>query len=271
MAITLGDSRWRALNREGALASRLVGAGLTALRRANAQIEGTYYEAFFGLTIGLERICKLVIVIDDYLSTGRFPTDAQMKHRYGHDLSKLTGEASLRVATVGVPPEWPLTRSTETHEVIDFLTRFARTNRYYNLSALSASDETPEPIEEWVQLVLRHYPQRALTPREVRDRDGMRGLDAAISSGVLIDHSDEAGIAIRSFEDMAEYGFRAAHVQLEGTLMCARIARSLASVLASFDYASSQQETLPVLREHFTLLLVKDSALRRKRRFEFPA
>jgi hypothetical protein len=59
----------RALLREAALVRHLLGSGVTALGRADyATGLGEYYSAFFGLSIGLERLAKLVLVADYAIS-----------------------------------------------------------------------------------------------------------------------------------------------------------------------------------------------------------
>jgi hypothetical protein len=67
---------WHALRREATLVRQLVGAGVTALGRANyADKKGDYYTAFFGLSIGLERLVKLILVADYAISnSGRCRT-----------------------------------------------------------------------------------------------------------------------------------------------------------------------------------------------------
>lgn len=54
---------WHALGREASLVRYLIGSGATAIGRANyADKMGEYYTAFFGLSVGLERLSKLILV-----------------------------------------------------------------------------------------------------------------------------------------------------------------------------------------------------------------
>jgi hypothetical protein len=55
----MNDTRFVALNREIELAKRLTCSGLSALRKATPARPGIYYDAFFGISIGLERFAKL--------------------------------------------------------------------------------------------------------------------------------------------------------------------------------------------------------------------
>jgi hypothetical protein len=78
---------WHAIRREAALVRHLVGSGVTALGRASyADKLGEYYTAFFGLSVGLERLCKLALVADHAIShNGGMPQEGVVS-RFGHKL-----------------------------------------------------------------------------------------------------------------------------------------------------------------------------------------
>lgn len=48
----------RILANEAALTASLLGNGLNSLRRADMYNKGLYYQAFFSLSIGIERLLK---------------------------------------------------------------------------------------------------------------------------------------------------------------------------------------------------------------------
>jgi len=59
------SATWFLLEQEGLLARACLCNGLTALRRANlGGKKGLFYLAFFELSIGFERMFKLVLIID---------------------------------------------------------------------------------------------------------------------------------------------------------------------------------------------------------------
>ena len=61
--MTLG-TQWRAVQREAQLAAEQAAHGVTVLGRANHAQTGLYTQAFFGLSIGLERMGKLIFLAD---------------------------------------------------------------------------------------------------------------------------------------------------------------------------------------------------------------
>jgi len=59
---------WHALGREAALVRHLVGSGATVLGKANyADQMGEYYTAFFGLSVGLERLSIIGVRVKLFL------------------------------------------------------------------------------------------------------------------------------------------------------------------------------------------------------------
>src|ERR1700687_4441311 len=78
------------LLREATLAAELLSAGVTTLRKATRAQKGLYDLALFNLSIGFERLCKLIVLVDHYLKRNRtFPTNDQLRNDYRHDLQKL--------------------------------------------------------------------------------------------------------------------------------------------------------------------------------------
>ena len=73
----MNNPKVRALSRETSLAAQTCCTGLTALREASSEKTGVYYEAFFNLATGIERLCKIVIILDytlDRSSRGEIST-----------------------------------------------------------------------------------------------------------------------------------------------------------------------------------------------------
>ena len=59
--MTLGP-KWKAVQREAQLASEQIAHGVTVLGRASHAQTGLYAQAFFGISIGLERMGKLIFL-----------------------------------------------------------------------------------------------------------------------------------------------------------------------------------------------------------------
>jgi len=270
MPIEFQDATWHALAREAAMAGRLIGSGLESLRRADNSAPAVYYEAFFGLTIGLERTCKLAIVAGDYMAHGVFPTDAELKKKYGHDLIRLVAEIRARIADGRLTSHWSVPEGPEADDLVSFLTDFAKFNRYYNLSLLSGgigANDT-EPIRTWVDLVLRYHPQPPLKPSELKNIEAMADIDRKIGHNFMFMQTDERENRISDFAAGATHHLTTEHVRKEGTMMGVRLARALALSLHSLSYAgNSQGDVLPVFIEFFGILYNEDNYLKTRKRF----
>ena len=129
----------RLLANEASLTSSLLGNGLNALRKANIYNKGLYYQAFFSLSIGVERLLK-IIVITQYRSEndGEFPVDIDLQ-KIGHNLNKLCEYTGIQF------------KKDSIHEkIVSFLNDFARKSRYYNIdSMIDKNVQYYDPLYEW--------------------------------------------------------------------------------------------------------------------------
>lgn len=268
MAITRGE--WDALDGELHLVRYLAHSGLTALRRADFQSTGSYFEAFFALTISLERAAKLVLAMDQRLSTGAFPTDAQLRH-FGHGLVRLEAKVTEVVGARSLPLRFDPPSGALDIEVLAFLDDFANASkdRYYNLSYLDAARTGVAydgPPAKWMTLVTSHLTAREirLTPREL---DGLRMETAIDGTGAsLFRMSREDGTVMRSRAEGREHYHLNLRVQKRGTLACIHHLRYLMEALRCVANQGRALE-LPEVWDYFTLLLNDDSYLKTRKTF----
>lgn len=127
------------LANEAALTSSLLGNGLNALRRADLYNKGLYYQAFFSLSIGIERLLKIIVISQYRVNHNEaFPTDINPR-KFGHDLVKLCEYTGIKF------------ESNSLHiKLITFLNDFARKSRYYNIdSMMNTSEKYNDPLYDW--------------------------------------------------------------------------------------------------------------------------
>ena len=77
------------LQQEGHLARTSLLSGIDLLLKANLDEQniGKFYSAFFQLTIGIERILKLVVITNHMLENNYTPpTDEELRKKYGHNI-----------------------------------------------------------------------------------------------------------------------------------------------------------------------------------------
>lgn len=103
------------------LTSALLKSGLHSLRRAEIGDKGSYYRAFFELSIAIERLLKIIIIMKYRReNAGEFPTITE-KNIKGHNLIELWSKAGL-IELSGIH-----------QEILVFLDEFAGYTRYHNL------------------------------------------------------------------------------------------------------------------------------------------
>lgn len=106
------------------LTSALLKSGLHSLRRAGLGDKGNYYRAFFELSIAIERLLKIIIIMEyRRKNAGEFPTIAE-ENIVGHKLVELWSKAGVNQLT-GIH-----------QEILVFLDEFAGYTRYYNLDQM---------------------------------------------------------------------------------------------------------------------------------------
>jgi hypothetical protein len=82
---------WHALGREAQLAGTQLASGITILGKANHAQKGLYTQALFALSIGFERLGKLILVTEYAIENkGSWLTDEQLRKK-GHDIAGLVG------------------------------------------------------------------------------------------------------------------------------------------------------------------------------------
>jgi hypothetical protein len=144
---------WHSIRREAALVRHLIGAGVTALGRANyADKIGEYYTAFFGLSVGLERLAKLILVADHAIANhGQMPEE-QVVRRFGHKLANLMNAVDTVVTKRGIKLSYERPSTAISSKIVECLDAFADASRgrYANFAALGNPNlGKEEPIRKW--------------------------------------------------------------------------------------------------------------------------
>jgi len=267
----LNDSSWRAVQREAQLAASEVAHGATVLYQANHAQTGLYTQAFFCLSIGLERMGKLVFIADHAIQHGgRFPTDQKLR-AIGHDLASLFAQCDKIGATLDPNRRFAERPTDPIHKAVeDVLSLFARKLRYYNLNYLSgAQGRQDDPIALWWERVAKpicekYYSKRQ---REANERDG-EALRAMIADDAIFLHTTEEGHPITDAQELYTRGKATRVVQRYGQLYVLQIARWLTSMLFKQAHQGAyihRIQPLFGLHEPFTIFHNEDSYFRSRK------
>lgn len=250
---------------EAALASEMLGQGLTALRCYTFAEKGLFFAGMFTLTIGLERVLKLAWLVSKVEDDGRFPTNDELK-KVGHNIKDLLRLArTINVAkNLGASPS--KVDDSLCEKIIDLLSAFARHARYYNLDALTGSTKPKdeEPLAAWdrivgIEVVSRHH-------RTTRKMEGSLAFAKAVTDipGIVVSHVLEDGTHATDLETLTKASVLAGTKQKYSTYYTLCIIEFAVEVLEALD----RRQSPPIyLFEHFRRFntLSRKAVLRRKK------
>lgn len=143
------------LQQEGYLIKGCLTHGLTALRQARVDNKGDVYAAFIQLSIGLERLMKITLVIDHMARHEFRPPSAGMLKKHSHRLLTLFDEPrTIKLDDSACPLDGIDNKSIE-WEMLQYLSDFATSTRYFNLDELGTASATTDPLSHWKKVVER--------------------------------------------------------------------------------------------------------------------
>ena len=161
------STTWRAIAGEATIASSHLALGATSLSDANLGLFQNYGQAFFALSVGIERSCKLAVVTSQYIkSGGTLPTSGATRSS-GHRLNRLIDDLRAVANDNGVPWTLPIVPEPIHDGIISVLTDFANNiTRYYNLDLLTTGARSSlDAIGSWhmnvtIPVMRKHYTLR---------------------------------------------------------------------------------------------------------------
>ncbi len=195
------------LQNEGHLLQGCLRAALAALWKSSSAERGPLYAALFDYSIGLERLLKLSLLLNHCVENkGSFPTHAQIKG-FGHDLISLHNSAEKLVRHYSVEiPEKCRTDEID-RRLLELLSGFAMSGRYFNLDALTGGGKAADPLPEWGRLLNEIYERDVLPLKRISDEEQVAALaDSMKAKTVYVAATGFDGTA-QTYEDFfADHG-----------------------------------------------------------------
>ena len=125
------------IGRELCLIESTFAEGLFALSKAQRNYPNHFYTASFNLSISIERICKLIFIIECLTSNRPPPSRSELQSR-GHNLINLVDASNTS----------PALESIE-YKLLKVLSDFGTQTRYENLNALTTSQNSNHFLQGW--------------------------------------------------------------------------------------------------------------------------
>jgi hypothetical protein len=268
------DSTQLALLREAGIAGNSISAGLTTIRKANYAHPGLYSHAFFSLSIGLERMLKIIYIMDFLLqNNGKiFPTDKELR-AIGHDIESLFDMAAVIKKKHKLQTEpGKIIKSDIEYKIIIFMSRFAKSTRYYNLDLLTGAlrnDSGSDPIGEWFRDVGEPILKKHFKPRqEAKVRQNAQIIENLIGQYALVHHTAEDGKPLETVLSASYQTGMTEFIRKYGTLYCARICKYLYYIIYEMTHkCNSKNIAIPYLYELFFPFMNDDAYLLNRKTF----
>ena len=256
--------KWTAVAREASLAAEHLGIGVTALGRANYAFPAFYSQAFFALSIGLERSCKLALAINYAISNhGQFSTEQALRG-YGHDLKALLQACSQLSACKHTLPASPIHNA-----IVDIISSFASNiTRYYNLQVITeslSSAQVEDPMTQWQKKVVEPILTSCCKPKQIQEvHQRARAIDDILNPFTLIRHTAVDGTSLTTpYQASRQTGLTKLSTPYV-RLHVLQIARPIAELLAELGYQAQSQkiDDVPNLADFFNIFMSDDKYFR---------
>jgi hypothetical protein len=265
---------WHSLGREASLVRHLVGSGATALGKANyADQMGEYYTAFFGLSVGLERLSKLILVADFAITnSGKMPEEEEIR-KFGHKLIGLANavEAITKKRNLNLRYNRPnVLISTRILECLDAFAD-ARRGRYANFASLDDPNlSNEEPIKKWwdevAEAILEQYYYGKLPQKRVETNAEI--IDSIMSPFTVVRHTDERGSPMQDVKSASIRTGQNKIVQKYSRYHALTAVRWLSGALAEIAQIAYHQHNIGGffgMNEYFYSYTVDDSFLKTRK------
>jgi hypothetical protein len=265
---------WHSIGREAALVRHLIGSGATSLGRANyADQIGEYYTAFFGLSVGLERLAKLILVTDHAIANnGQMPAE-QVLRKYGHKLVDLIDAADTTATKHGLKLSYPRPSTAISAKIVECLDAFADAGRgrYANFAALGDPNlGQEEPIRKWwgevAELILKEYYYGKPVQLQVEGRASVIG--ALMSPISMVRHINEAGDPMQDVRTSSIRTGQTDLVQRHGRYFALTVVRWLSEVFSKLSQVACYTHNMDAffgVNEYFQTYTVEDSFLKTRK------
>jgi hypothetical protein len=271
----LTNPEWKALNREASLVSKIIGSGATALGRASyGSGFGEYYTAFFGLSIGIERLAKLILIADYATNNKGALPDQSVVRKHGHKLKCLVLMVEKIAAERNITVPYLLPTDPICAAVINCLDAFsgASKGRYANFEAIGnpTFNAAHEPVNKWWNevvdpILVKHYRGRKA---ETDVKAQAANANAVIGGKTKVLFTDETGKLMSDVTTASERAGQTKWAQKYGRFYTLSVVRWLSYIFCELTREAFCRNSIDSLFGHyelFTTYTLKDSFLLKRK------
>lgn len=235
---------------EGSLTLTTLIEGLDALKNANIYQKGLFYQAFFSLSTGIERLLKLICIYKYKEENGKLPTNAILKDK-GHSIYKMVEEILPNIL-----------KDELIRNIMQFMNDFAEGSRYYNLDSLTnGSKKYNDPLKEWYKIetqIMEYYNIK------IEKSPNQQVLSQMLNQIMDIQYVGLNGKNINSSSTLIDEVNNREKIQSYGVYAMYMIIKEIADDLRNIELKNNFYPCLREFFDYFTGSVEKKEILRRK-------
>jgi len=267
---------WHAIARETKLVCQLMGTGVTSLGRAGySDMMGEYYTAFFSLSVGIERLAKLILVVDHAILNGGTMPNERVVRNYGHKLVHLLNTAGRIEKNYGLTLPFKRPINKISCKIIDCLDAFADAarGRYANFAALGDPNihlGRHEPIQKWwdevANLILDNHYKGKKVQKNIEARADM--IHKMMSKNSTVLHISESGTLMQDVYTASLHSGQTEIVQRFGRYYVLIVIRWLSSLWSALSFKACYEHNVTLFFgawEYLQTFTVEDEFLKRRK------
>ena len=200
------NDEWHFINLEATFVKHLIDSGIEALGNANYSGKGRsdYVRAFLEISVGMERLGKLIIVADYALNNqGSMPVHKYLRD-FGHNLKKIFDMIDKIEKTQQLQIDYARPTDHLETTIVDNLNAFAAgLGRYATFSCMkNPSNDQDEPVRKWwvevaEEILREHYYGKEIEKEVIDNARVVQNMYGP----TFVYFIDETGMPIRSTLD----------------------------------------------------------------------
>ena len=258
---------------EAQFTREILGNAVTRIGKANYSQKGIYFEAFTGLSTGLERIGKLCLIVDYYIThDGTFPSENLLKNEFGHDLSKIYDKSQTIVKKRIL--QFSFQEKIEDPiqvDILKILSNFAKGDRYSNIDFLVNSKNQSDPTKNWHERVDKKlYENRVSEQKKRKINDKAKYLNQMFGQSIGVLFQSESREEINDLEKSIFLSGMSESIEKYRRLYILQIIRYWVEIIRNLQYLAleSNLREIPWFTEIFAIFYNDDTFFLRRKNYE---
>lgn len=266
-------SYFHILIEEAQFTREILGNAVTRIGKANYSQKGIYFEAFTGLATGLERIGKLCLIVDYYITqNGTFPNENHLKNSIGHDLVKIYSESQLIAKRRNISFSFINNIDDPIQlEILKILSSFAKGARYSNIDFLVSSKHQGDPTKNWHEKVdKRLFDIRVSERKKIAIANNARLMNQMFGQSVGVRFHSESREEINDLERSDYLSEMTEAIKKYRRLYILQIIRYWVELITGLQYSARESglKDIPWFTEIFAIFYNDDQFFLRRKTFE---